>query len=300
MMSLVDEEGGCAGRHPLLDLRLGASGDLHRCDHDIGAVENLIHLGRRRWNVGEPHDDREGGECVEAFLLFENAKGFELACDLLAQCICGNDHQQPLEPLKGIEREHCLCLAGARRHDDGCRFGRAGSMCKRRMERADLRTAQPAHRRPTALGGTAFPEVDGVLPRGRDRGQARDTRSNIERVDVDWRKVDPSAFAKFKRLDDLGRLGCARHEQDEIGVQPRGRPGADDLQRLAGVQGRFISVHAPDRKGSEAARLTQGGDRQLPHRASEHLAVNRQTRGQQQRHLLVEEVVLCRAGAALG
>ena len=105
--------------------------------------------------------------------------------------------------------------------------GRARCMGKRRMKRADLRTAQPARRRPTALAAEqGFPGGGRRPCHERPRTVVSRTRhalATIERADVYWRlKLSAdSAFAKFKRLDDpLEGSRCARREQDKIGVQP--------------------------------------------------------------------------------
>ena len=78
------------GRDPWADSaratleRLGAARDLHRGDDDIGAIEDFIDFGFARRNVREPHDQRKGCGLIETFLLFQDAEGLELACDLLA------------------------------------------------------------------------------------------------------------------------------------------------------------------------------------------------------------------------
>ncbi len=93
VMRLVDKQrrGMCC--HLLTDRCFGAAGDLHCGDDDIGAVEDLVHLGYGRRNVRKAHHHGKCCPVFQALLLPRHAEGLDLARDLLALGVCRHHYR---------------------------------------------------------------------------------------------------------------------------------------------------------------------------------------------------------------
>lgn len=167
------------------------------------------------------------------------------------------------------------------------------------MKRANLWTPQARLRRLAVRRNSPLAQMNRVDPGNGDSLQALAARGTIQRIDAGGRYIHPPAVTQFERRSDLLRLRCAWHKENEIGFQWRGRLRADDLQNLAGFQGRLVTIDAADGEGAQSATHTPRRNSQLTRRASQHLAVNGKPSRQQKFDLGVEEIVLVGAGGAL-
>ena len=164
---------------------------------------------------------------------FEDAEREELAGDLVAERVVRHDHEKLPDRLRDLQRQHRFRLAGAGRHDDGGRAGRAGGVGKRRVHRPYLRPSQSRQACARLFRGAPFLDPEGVLPRGDHVPGAlcRLRKSLLPRLHAGWR--EPPALAAGKSGCDLARLDGARHEKQEIGIDLGRRLLRNDPQERA-------------------------------------------------------------------